>query len=773
MFIKKINSIDNIGSFYKYKQEGGGFEFKKINIVFGLNGHGKTTFTSIIKSLKENLPEVIVGRKSLNASDSDGQMVVIDFEDNSVGKRVRFENKRWMDTANELKSKNPNIVIFDDEFIGNNIFAEKFEIDHKKALYKIIFGKDGIILSKKIKELSEKKKELGKDYKEATGKIVTTFYKVGEFIDIDISALNQQQIQNALEAVNKQIKIFSDQEKIQKKAIFQVAQAEIFEFSTLDRLLSGKINSLAHNEAKLKIEQFKKDFFTQEEGAEGFLKFGYSNKKSSCPFCHKPLDDAQLLDTYKNFFDESYSSFLDELKKESTNFAKWNIEVVFQKIDNIIRANAELFITWKEMVPEISNLNNFDFDFNAKLMLHIKLSELTHEKMQNLNSDIPASVIDEYKQMLILLRTQIEGYNTAVETVNRQILQFKESLKKIEINELEKQKNKLLDEYKRLEPSVNALCLRAKKIAEDDKLTKTEIEKNQAKLNVYSESIKSEYLDVINKKLESIGIDNFKLMTIEEKSSGNATEAFLEIYLEILNQKVAMHDFKDDKPSFKNTLSRGDKNSLAFAFFLAFMEKKECKENVILIFDDPLSSHDENRQNMTASIIRALTEEVSQTFVLTHKKDFLCSMYSKVKGNPNLGSFAIKKSTTGSKIVLFDAYNFLKNDVEKIIDKLQNYIEEGNAAVSTGNLLNDIRKIFEHVLNAKYYLLLRHESNSLTSYKTMDKNFFQNGLLLNIKDDLVDIFQLANDGSHDPYERLNEEEIKTIIRKAFSLLEKI
>lgn len=771
MFLKKIRSIDNVGSFYKY--DGRSFEFKKTNLIFGLNGHGKTTLTTILKSLRENQPELIIGRKSLNSISADKQGVILELTDNGSERTLRFDDGIWKEGASEIANKNPLVVIFDDEFISNNIFAEKFEIDHKKALYKIIFGKDGIALSKKIKALNDEKKELGKEYKEATGKIVPMFYKIEDFIKLDISTLNRQTILDSLEAINKQIKNFSDQEKIQKKAIFQRVQAEILEFDTLAKLLLGKVNSLAHNEAKLKIEQFKKDFFTQEDGSESFLKFGYSYKKSSCPFCHKPLDDVQLLETYKNFFDESYSDFSDGLKKEYAKFTKWNIEVVFQKIENTIKSNAELFTTWKEIVSEILNLNTFDFDFNVNLLLHAKLSELIQEKNQNLNSDIDSVVIDDYKNMLLTLSAEMARYNEVIDNINRLILQFKESIKKTDIKELEKQKNKLLDEQKRLEPDVNALCLRIAKIAEDGNLKKKEIEDKQAELNKYSESIKNEYLEIINKKLsENLGVDYFRLVAIEEKASGNASEAFLEIYLEMLSHKIALHDFKDDKPSFKNTLSRGDKNSLAFAFFLAFMEKKENKDKTILIFDDPLSSHDENRQNVTASTIRALSEDVSQTFILTHKKEFLSSMYSKIKGN--LSSFEVKKtSADGSHIVSFDLQLFLKKDVEKIIDKLQKYTEEGSPVLSPGNLLNDIRKVFEHILETKYYLLLKNENNSLTSYSTMDKNFFQNGLLLNIKDDLVNVLQLANDGSHDPYENLNEEEVKTVIKQAFKLLKDI
>lgn len=59
-----------------------------------------------------------------------------------------------------------------------------------------------------------------------------------------------------------------------------------------------------------------------------------------------------------------------------------------------------------------------------------------------------------------------------------------------------------------------------------------------------------------------------------------------------------------------------------FCIFSAYIEKLDNKQDLILIFDDPLSSHDENRQRKTAYQIKLLSQKIKQLFILTHKRDF-------------------------------------------------------------------------------------------------------------------------------------------------------
>ena len=62
--IKKLE-ITNVGRFKSSKTDGDEKFFKKNTFIYGKNTFGKSTLTAIFRSLKENKPDYIVGRKTV------------------------------------------------------------------------------------------------------------------------------------------------------------------------------------------------------------------------------------------------------------------------------------------------------------------------------------------------------------------------------------------------------------------------------------------------------------------------------------------------------------------------------------------------------------------------------------------------------------------------------------------------------------------------------------------------------------------------------------
>jgi hypothetical protein len=161
-----------------------------------------------------------------------------------------------------------------------------------------------------------------------------------------------------------------------------------------------------------------------------------------------------------------------------------------------------------------------------------------------------------------------------------------------------------------------------------------------------------------------------------------------------------------------------------------------------------------------------------QTFILTHKKDFLQALSKDLSEN-NCFYFNIIKNLNWSKILKIDCIkSFLKSEFRKTIDRLENYLIDINSS-SIWNIQNDIRKIFEDILILKYYRILRNESRTLFTYNTLNENFFNKWLLNNIKDDLVEISKFVNEWSHFTEVSWNEPELCWYINKTFDLILKI
>lgn len=80
-------------------------------------------------------------------------------------------------------------------------------------------------------------------------------------------------------------------------------------------------------------------------------------------------------------------------------------------------------------------------------------------------------------------------------------------------------------------------------------------------------------------------------------------------------------------PSFRNTLSAGDRNTLALAFFFASLDRDPSIASKIVVIDDPVSSLDDHRSLTTVQQLRRLSDRVSQLLVLSHNKRFLCRIW--------------------------------------------------------------------------------------------------------------------------------------------------
>ena len=82
--------------------------------------------------------------------------------------------------------------------------------------------------------------------------------------------------------------------------------------------------------------------------------------------------------------------------------------------------------------------------------------------------------------------------------------------------------------------------------------------------------------------------------------------------------------------SFRNTLSAGDKSTLALALFLAKLNADPALGETIVVLDDPFTSLDNFRRQFTAIEIRRLCGQAAQTIVLSHEKNFLRMLWDKI-----------------------------------------------------------------------------------------------------------------------------------------------
>ena len=133
----------------------------------------------------------------------------------------------------------------------------------------------------------------------------------------------------------------------------------------------------------------------------------------------------------------------------------------------------------------------------------------------------------------------------------------------------------------------------------------------------------------------------------------------------------------DEGPSFRNTLSSGDRNTLALAFFFASLEQDPDLANTIVVIDDPMTSLDEHRTLRTREEILAMAARVQQVIVLSHSKPFLCNLWEQADRNAST-ALRINRVGDGSEIAVWDVRNDSISEHDKRHELVRAYLQVGN-----------------------------------------------------------------------------------------------
>src|ERR1700674_2998764 len=139
--LKKLISIKNVGRFKNSAQHGNP-QLGKYTFILGANGFGKTTICAVLRSLQSGDAGLLIGRKTLGVSGDAAVELLLD-----TGP-VSFGNAGWTTTL-------PNLAIFDGTFVAQNVYSgEAVEIDHKRGLYRVIIGQEGVHLAEEDARLA-------------------------------------------------------------------------------------------------------------------------------------------------------------------------------------------------------------------------------------------------------------------------------------------------------------------------------------------------------------------------------------------------------------------------------------------------------------------------------------------------------------------------------------------------------------------------------------------------------------------------------------------
>jgi wobble nucleotide-excising tRNase len=124
-------------------------------------------------------------------------------------------------------------------------------------------------------------------------------------------------------------------------------------------------------------------------------------------------------------------------------------------------------------------------------------------------------------------------------------------------------------------------------------------------------------------------------------------------------------------------LSDGDKNTLAFALFLAKLDHEAKLDQKIIVFDDPVNSLDRYRKNYTIEQVETISKIAKQVIVLSHDPYFLRELWSKFE-RLNTATLCIRKTGNSSQIEVWNIEKDTDTDYISNYRQLSEYMENGD-----------------------------------------------------------------------------------------------
>jgi len=221
-----------------------------------------------------------------------------------------------------------------------------------------------------------------------------------------------------------------------------------------------------------------------------------------------------------------------------------------------------------------------------------------------------------------------------------------------------------------------------------------ETQKAQAResLDQYRADVFPRYQTAINEYLRKFNA-GFRIAEVQAVNPRGIISSTYQI--EINNCRVPLSQQNPGEPSFRTTLSAGDRNTLALAFFFTSLDQEQSLASIVVIIDDPVSSLDEGRTITTAQEIRGLVQRAKQVVLLSHSRQALCEVW-RFADHDNCSALSVICNASGSVIEKWNVQEASITEYDRQHALLRNYISGTE---------RDVRRVAEalrHVLEGYF-----------------------------------------------------------------------
>lgn len=436
--LKKFISIKGIGKLLSYSASGD-VELKKLNIVYGENGSGKSTICAILKSLSTGNPDIVAGRKSVYATETP------QIEIRHDGGNIKFKDNAW-DTAKD------NLLVFDSSFVSENVHAgHVVDHNHKTALYSYAIGDEGVRLARELQECKEAI-VTPTSYKANTeGKIrngiesavraymdnltlqarttAMPFSFAKQSIDDFLLIPKDGDIDSKLKASKRRLTSLEKANEIKEQKLLRNIPFPELNLDDLKSLLMKSLETVS-KEADSVIKAHVAGMLDGK--GEQWIEYGVSHiKEDRCPFCMQGIAGVELVNKYKEYFNEKYVEF--------KSFVNSQIDIITRRFDSQtllpiqkeISANKTLLEYWSKHIDNQPVLPEGIFEQLQEVwekLSPIVFAAIDAKKGNPLEKVELGRGFEEVVALLDTSRAQFHAYNTEAQKFNELINKKKEDV---------------------------------------------------------------------------------------------------------------------------------------------------------------------------------------------------------------------------------------------------------------------------------------------------------------------------------------------------------
>ncbi len=434
----------------------------------------------------------------------------------------------------------------------------------------------------------------------------------------------------------------------------------------------------------------------KELGNSDWVKEGFqyvpeveTQENSACPFCQEKTISNSLVESIKNYFDSSYEADMNSLKSFLEEYTQ-----AFQSIPNksIFEANPKFATLKKDFEIKYSAFNKVVED-------NIKLIE------------------DKIKTPSVSVTLKCS--TKALEEINEVILK---------INGLVNEHNKNIDQKETVKTNIKKTFWEIMRWDYDQTISSINADKTITKS-------KTDALEVIIKDNSTKITAQNAIITEQQKQTVNIEEAITNINNSLID--LGITDFKIEKYSenfYKilrgenqekvfRSLSEGEKMIISFLYFIELCRgKKEATETgkkKIIVIDDPISSLSHIYVFNIGRLIHnefLRSDKYEQVFLLTHSLYFFYEMTdtNRDRRKEQQKLFRLRKNSTSSEILEM-SYEEIQNDYHSYWFIVKD--DKQPAAL----IANCMRNIIEYFFN----FVEKRDLNNVFQKKEMQDNRFQ------------------------------------------------